>query len=77
MTYTKEQFIHAVNNCDANTVDHIDAQFPCCNYVRHFVVNMDRGHWNPMLSEMDYELRGIKTPAQLYDFIQNKAVRLV
>ena len=76
MTFTKDQFCHAVNHCNANTVDEIDAQLGCCHWVRHWVVGMDRGKWNPMLNEMDYELRGIKTPQQLYDFIENKTVRV-
>jgi len=73
MNYSKSDFISAVLNATEHTVDHIDSRTGCgCHYVRHWVLNMDRGRWNPGLNEMDHELRDVHTPEELYDFLINR-----
>jgi len=72
MKFTKDQFVFALNNADQRTITLLDDMFCKCGYVRHFVNNMSRGTWNPLLDEFDYELRDVHTPEQLYDFLISK-----
>lgn len=65
----KAEFIHAMGSPTDETIKRIDSQFCGCGYVWHWIRNMDSGKWNPMLTELDYELRGVENLSQLYDFL--------
>ena len=73
MVFTKSQFIFALNNADQRTLTLLDKMY-CkkCGFVSHWVNNMSRGTWNPNLTEMDVELKDVKTPEELYEFITSK-----
>lgn len=66
---TPDQFTFAVNNCTEQSARHLDKMFCQCGYVSHWVYKMQRGHFNPMLNEMDCELKDVKTPQELYEFL--------
>lgn len=70
---TLSMFAHAVNNAKDLTV--VDNSFCGCGYIRHWVEKMDRGRWNPMLTEMDFELKDVKTIEQLYEFVKGKSMK--
>lgn len=73
---TQSQFATMLSHTDRDVlnlaVKKLDGLFCRCGYVRHWVYNMVMGQWNPMLTEMDYELRDVKTKEELYDFLISK-----
>jgi len=73
MTLSRQQFIDAVYSATERTVGDLDAQCCGCGYVRHWIFRMNYGQWNPMLTEMDAELREVTTVEQLYEFLTSKA----
>lgn len=70
---TRKQFAQMLSATDRSVLNHavtkLDKLFCRCGYVRHWVFNMAMGSWNPLLTEMDYEMRDVKTAEQLYDFL--------
>ena len=65
-------FIFLLQNPTKELIQHIDRIACHCNYTYHWYYNMNQGTWNPNLNELDYELRDVKTPQQLYTFLINK-----
>ena len=72
MNIDREFFLHVINHPSRKLVAHLDRVACGCKYIHHWIYNMDKGKWNPNLNEMDFELRDIKTPEQLFDFIKQK-----
>ena len=65
-------FIYLMTTPNRETVDHLDRLMCGCGYIRHWVYNMGSGKWNPMLNEMDAELKDVRTLEDLYRFINTK-----
>jgi hypothetical protein len=74
MQIDKVLFVFLLSKEDPELIDHLDRITCKCHYIRHWVFNMARGTWNPELTEMDYELKGIIRPEELYDFLIKKYV---
>ena len=69
---TKSEFIKLIDDPTPDNIKRLDAMFCGCGYVHHWFYNMNYGRWNPMLHEMDYELRNVLTASDLYDFLITK-----
>ncbi len=72
MQITKGNFISILQDPTPEAIDEIDRALCRCGYIHHWYYKMMAGTWNPMLSEMDYELKDVKTTEQLYEFLIHK-----
>jgi len=73
MQLDKALFLYLLRNRPTpELISHLDRLACGCNYIHHWYYNMGIGRWNPHLTEMDMELKDVKTIEQLYDFIISK-----
>lgn len=76
MEIDKGFFIYLLNhNPTPDLVSHLDRMACGCKYVHHWVFNMQMGRWNPMVVELDYELKDVKSISQLFDFLQKHEIQ--
>jgi hypothetical protein len=73
MKLQKQLFLSIISSSNPTIISTLDRTLCGCGYCYHWVFRMESGKFNPMLTEMDAELKDVATPEQLYDFIKHKA----
>ena len=62
-------FLYLMSAPTMKIVEHLDRCICKCGYIRHWTFAMKSGTWNPMINEMDAELKDVKTVEELYNFV--------
>ena len=72
MKLKKQLFLAIISNPNPAIISTLDRTSCGCGYCYWWVYHLNSGKWNPMLTEMDMELKDIKTAEDLYEFVKQK-----